>query len=47
MKLSKEDVIGALSQFNPWWRSEGIPDLPEWHRAVFKELLGLGSKSSS
>lgn len=39
MKIRKDELITALSQFNPWWRGESIPDLPEWKRAVFKELL--------
>ena len=40
MNISKEEIIGILSQFNPWWRGEGIPDLPSWRRAVFPELQG-------
>ena len=40
MNISKEEIIGILSQFNPWWRGEGIPDLPSWRRAVFHELQG-------
>lgn len=39
MKLSKEELLPILSQFNPWWRKEGIPDLPIWRRSAFKELL--------
>ncbi|HLB52784.1 MAG TPA: ATP-binding protein [Chlamydiales bacterium] len=39
MKIPKEELIAILSQFNPWWRKEKIPDLPEWHRGVFKELM--------
>jgi len=38
MKISKDELIGVLSQFNPWWRGEAIPDLPEWQRASFNEL---------
>ncbi|MDP3559545.1 MAG: ATP-binding protein [Legionellaceae bacterium] len=38
MKISKNELISVLSQFNPWWRSESIPDLPTWHRAAFQEL---------
>lgn len=30
--------MAVLSQFNPWWKNEPIPDLPKWHRASFGEL---------
>lgn len=39
MKIPKEELIAILSQFNPWWRNENIPDLPEWKRSAFHELL--------
>src|SRR3990167_10254031 len=38
MKVSKEELIAVLSQFNPWWRDEGIADLPGWRRAAYREL---------
>ncbi|MBE7424087.1 MAG: ATP-binding protein [Zoogloeaceae bacterium] len=38
MKVSKEELIAVLSQFNPWWREEAIADLPKWRRAAFREL---------
>ena len=38
MKVSKEEIITVLSQFNPWWRGEAIADLPTWRRAAFQEL---------
>jgi predicted AAA+ superfamily ATPase len=38
MKVSKEELIAVLSQFNPWWRGEAIADLPNWHRPAFREL---------
>ncbi|MBK9441666.1 MAG: ATP-binding protein [Comamonadaceae bacterium] len=38
MKVSKEELVAVLSQFNPWWRGEAIPDLPKWRRAAFREL---------
>jgi len=38
MKFAKEDLIGILSQFNPWWRKEKSPDLPTWKRAAYSEL---------
>src|SRR5579872_6971294 len=39
MKIPKEELISILSQFNPWWRREKIPDLPSWKRAVYNELM--------
>ncbi len=39
MKIPKEELITILSQFNPWWRKEKIPDLPTWKRAPFNELM--------
>jgi len=39
MKIPKDELLAILSQFNPWWRRESIPDLPTWKRAAFKELL--------
>lgn len=38
MDISKDELIAVLSQFNPWWRGEAIPDLPNWQRAAFHEL---------
>ena len=38
MKVSKEELIAILAQFNPWWRGEPIADLPTWRRAAFREL---------
>lgn len=38
MKIAQEELISILSQFNPWWRGERIPDLASWKRAVFAEL---------
>lgn len=38
MKVPKEELVAVLSQFNPWWRGEAIPDLPKWRRAAFREL---------
>lgn len=38
MKITREDLIPILYQFNPWWKGEDIPDLPPWRRAVFPEL---------
>ena len=38
MKVSKEELVAILGQFNPWWRGEAIADLPKWRRAAFREL---------
>lgn len=38
MKVSKEELIAILTQFNPWWRGEAIADLPKWKRAAYREL---------
>jgi hypothetical protein len=38
MRVSKEELVAVLSQFNPWWRDEAIADLPKWRRAAFREL---------
>ena len=38
MRVSKEELVAVLSQFNPWWRDEPIADLPTWRRAAFSEL---------
>ncbi len=38
MRVSKEELIAVLAQFNPWWRGEVIADLPGWRRAAFREL---------
>lgn len=39
VKIAKEELISILVQFNPWWRGERIPDLPEWSRGAFSELM--------
>lgn len=38
MKMPNDQLIKVLSQFNPWWRGEVIPDLATWQRAAFREL---------
>ncbi|HAF56206.1 MAG TPA: ATPase, partial [Thauera sp.] len=38
MKVSKEELVAVLAQFNPWWRGEAVADLPAWRRAAFREL---------
>lgn len=39
MKIAKDELIPVLSQYNPWWHQEAIPDLSSWTRAVFQDLL--------
>ncbi|SFU39104.1 ATP-binding protein [Nitrosospira multiformis] len=43
MKISKEELVAVLSQFNPWWREEAIADLPKWRRAAFREFYSWTS----
>lgn len=38
MKVSQDELIAVLSQFNPWWRDEAIADLPPWRRAAYREF---------
>lgn len=38
MRVSKEELIAVLAQFNPWWRGEPIADLSSWRRAAWREL---------
>lgn len=33
------ELLAVLQQYNPWWRGTGVPDLPEWRRASFHEVL--------
>lgn len=40
MRVSKEELVAVLAQFNPWWRGEAIADVPKWRRAAFRELHG-------
>lgn len=38
MQVSSEELASVLGQFNPWWRDQPIPDLPQWRRAAFREF---------
>ena len=38
MEVTKDELASVLGGFNPWWRGDQIPDLPDWHRAAFGEL---------
>jgi predicted AAA+ superfamily ATPase len=40
MQVPKDELVAVLSQFNPWWRDEAIPDIPGWRRAAFRDLHG-------
>lgn len=37
--MPKDELISILIPFNPWWRKESIPDLPQWRRSAYHELL--------
>jgi len=37
--VTSEQILGVLSQFNPWWSGQAGSPLPQWHRAAFPELL--------
>lgn len=39
MNAPKDEIISVLAQFNPWWRGDTVSELPQWRRAVFKELF--------
>lgn len=36
---SKQEFLGVLRQYNPWWGGGRTPDLPKWRRAAFTEIL--------
>lgn len=38
MITSPQEVMAVLRQYNPWWSGGASPDLPNWRRAVFREL---------
>lgn len=38
MRVSKQELVAVLAQFNPWWRGEAIVDLPGWRRSAYGEL---------
>ncbi|GHT14390.1 ATPase [Planctomycetales bacterium] len=37
--VQTEEIIQVLRQFNPWWSSEPIADLPDWQRPAFRDIL--------
>jgi len=38
MSKPRNERISILRQYNPWWQTGRVPDLPGWHRKVFREL---------
>jgi predicted AAA+ superfamily ATPase len=34
-----QEIFSAIRQFNPWWDSGTIRDLPDWRRTAFSELI--------
>ncbi len=39
MKLDGPELTSVLRKYNPWWRGGRFPDLPQWHRAAFQEII--------
>lgn len=39
MEIAIEELMSVLGHFNPWWRGEVIADLPNWHRAAYRQLI--------
>jgi predicted AAA+ superfamily ATPase len=39
MIAPSQEIFSVLRQYNPWWESGAIRDLPGWRRAAFSELL--------
>ena len=39
MFVPRQELLGVLRQFNPWWGGGIIPDLPKWRRAAFREVV--------
>jgi len=39
MLASNQEIFSILRQYNPWWETSKVPDIPKWERAVFKELF--------
>ena len=35
---TQAELTSVLRQYNPWWVGGGMPDLPTWKRAAFREL---------
>ncbi len=39
MIVPRQELLGVLREFNPWWGGGSIPDLPSWRRAAFREVV--------
>lgn len=37
--IQPEEIIAVLRQFNPWWSSGDVADLPHWERPMFRSIL--------
>lgn len=38
MLVDKQELFAVLQEFNPWWDSNEVPNLPSWERTVSREL---------
>jgi predicted AAA+ superfamily ATPase len=34
-----QEIFSVLRQYNPWWESGTVRDLPGWRRTAFSELI--------
>lgn len=39
MIIPTPELIAVLRQYNPWWSGVHFPDLPQWRRAAFREIM--------
>lgn len=39
MLASNQEIFSVLRQYNPWWESSKVPDIPKWERVAFNELF--------
>ena len=39
LNIDSEEIIAVLRQFNPWWNGESVPELPQWKRPAFQEMI--------
>ena len=37
--VSDAEIYAVLREFNPWWDGARAPDLPDWRRAAFSQVL--------
>lgn len=38
MEIPKTELYSVLQEFNPWWSSQPLGDLPDWERAAGKQI---------